>query len=442
MEMNLQAHDQHQGGYGRFGVECKKQLQALGVVDYGDVGHGPTNMEDFNKEIDAPAKVTGEALWLSTPPAMRGRYAGQHTSLFTMWESTEMPAGFRENLHCADTVFVPSLQNQELFSRFHDDVRYIPLGVDPVAWHYRPRTTPSSDFNFLTAGYGPRKNCIEVARAFDKVFSGRPIGKGPVPRLYVRSRDDLDFPNVYSISSQLSTKEEIDLYAQAHCYVSGARGEGWGLMPSQAIAQGLPTILGDAHGHAAFAALGIPIDTAPISAARATFWGDGGEWWEPDFEQMCEAMRDVYSHFDEYAAVADISSKMFLDQFTWAKTAEQLIFQLPSLFEEGNQDAEWEPVAPHLYKIRVNRTCSYSVNGKVNLFEPGRDYWKIADLKRQIIQNGQLDLACWDPHEFGLSARDAEALTDANERCPTCHQRFNIDLTPQELVDAEIRGGA
>ena len=78
MEMNLQAHDQHQGGYGRFGVECKKQLQALGVVDYGDVGHAPT-------ELDVPAKVTGEALWLSTPPAMRGRYAGQHTSLFTMW---------------------------------------------------------------------------------------------------------------------------------------------------------------------------------------------------------------------------------------------------------------------------------------------------------------------------------------------------------------------
>lgn len=302
MRINLQAHTEHQSDYGRFGVEMRRALESLGVEDAGDIGLEPENYEGDTsipvkdaKEIDL-ARV---ALWLSTPPHVRGWYEGQFATIFTMWESSDMPAGFRQNLHHFDRILVPSLQNRELFSRFHPDVRYVPLGINEDQWGYRPRPAIEREFRFLSAGYGPRKGCRQVADAFLKVFprGEAPSKLAPVPRLILRSRDDIVGPGITAIPQTLGRQQEIDLYASAHCFVSGSKGEGWGFMPFQAIGQGCPTILGMGHGHSAFAHYGIPIGTNPFRCDKATFWGDGGEWWEPDFDQMCEAMWDVYNNY-------------------------------------------------------------------------------------------------------------------------------------------------
>ena len=146
MRMNIQFHSEHNSGYGRFGFETVKALKALGVEQAGDIG---------NEESDV--ELAHEALWLSTPPHVRGWYDGQHATIFTMWESTEIPPGFRENLHNFDRIIVPSLQNKELYERFHKDVRYVPLGVDPNVWFPTQRPRVGRDFVFLTAGFGPRK---------------------------------------------------------------------------------------------------------------------------------------------------------------------------------------------------------------------------------------------------------------------------------------------
>ena len=43
-----------------------------------------------------------------------------------------------------------------------------------------------------------------------------------------------------------TSDQEVDLFAEAHCYLAPSKGEGWGLCPHQAIAQGCPTVLTDA----------------------------------------------------------------------------------------------------------------------------------------------------------------------------------------------------
>ena len=447
MRLNLMAHTEMHSGYGRFGAMTKQALKELGVESSGDIGLYPEKAPNVSEPVLPDGTVLEHtALWLSTPPHVRGWYEGQFAAIFTMWESTEMPPGFRQNLHHFDRIFVPSLQNKELFERFHDDVRYIPLGISPE-WGYRQRPRIERTFNFLTAGYGPRKGCAQVAEAFLTVFPGGkpPSPDMPVPHLTVRSRDDIHGPGIGTIGQDLSNRAELDLYGDAHCFVSGSKGEGFGFMPLQAICQGLPTILGDAHGHAAYAHYGIPLETHPYECKGATFWGDGGEWWEPDFDQMCDAMWEVYNDYFRYETIAASNAMRAAQEFTWERTAREIIINLDDddehgrpignhLFYEGPIAKVWKGALPKLFHIRVNKECAYTINGVKHAFNPGIDYYESADLKRAIVAAGHLDMATFDPHDLGLEDNaDIAALRARNSVCPTCHQPYNRDDTLKEL---------
>ena len=439
-DINLQSHTEVESGYGRFGRFVKRELEALGVVSLGDLGVYP----ELDPSTVEPGRAAGcelarVALWLSTPPHVRGWYEGQFATIFTMWESSEIPPGFRTNIDKFDRIFVPSLQNQELYGRFHPDVRYIPLGV-AGSWAPRARPPVRTTFEFLTAGFGPRKGVEQVIEAFHTVFPD-PDRMNPRPHLTCRSKQtNTTARGVDIIHQTLDGPEERDLYARAHCFVSGSKGEGWGLMPLQAITQGCPTILGDAHGHAAFAHYGIPIGTHPYKCAGATFWGDGGEWWEPDFGQMCEAMEDVYSRYEHYERAAAWNAHLAYQEFSWRHTAEKIVFELADqLYEEPPRTRVWKPAPGKLFHIRVNKAVTYTINGQQHSFLPGQDYYEAPDLKRQILASGHLDMSTFDPHDLGVEdSPDFDHLRAINSICPTCHQKYNIDKTPQQLVDEEL----
>lgn len=436
-QINLQAHTEEQSGYGRMGARLSAALERLGVESAGDIGLVPQGIA--RRERLAPVDLARVALWLSTPPHVRGWYEGQFAAIFTMWESTEIPPGFRHNLHHFDRIIVPSVQNLELYRRFHDDVRLVPLGIDP-SWSWRPRPAVRNEFRFLTAGYGTRKGCAQVARAFAAAFPKglAPDKLGPAPKLIVRSRDDVHGPGISTIPANLSMKAELDLYGNAHCFVSGSKGEGFGFMPLQAIAQGLPTILGDAHGHHAYAHYGIPLDVHPYSAKGATFWGDGGEWWEPDFDQMVESMRDVYANYAWHTERAGVNALAAAKEFTWEASAEALILELADqLYLPAPTERVWKGAPPRLFHVRVNKRCAYTVNGIVNAFEPGIDYYEAADLKRAVIASGHLDMSTWDPHDLGLEdSPDLGMLRAQNSICPTCKQRYNTDQSVMDWIAA------
>jgi hypothetical protein len=97
------------------------------------------------------------------------------------------PESFRESLHRFDTIMVPSEQNLELFSQFHPNVRYVPLGIDPAVWHYEDRMPTDRFFRFLIGGSGKRKG-TELAVAFKKLWGKEGSwGDGPIPMLMMKN---------------------------------------------------------------------------------------------------------------------------------------------------------------------------------------------------------------------------------------------------------------
>ncbi len=377
---------------------------------------------------------------MGAPSHVSGWWKGQRTNVLTMWEATGVPPGFRENVHELDTLIVPSEQNRELFSKWHPNVRKVPLGIDPEIWHYRKRELPEREFRFLTTGQGPRKGIDITVRAFKTVFGGfQPSATAPIPTLLVKSRHKQEFVQGDRITLQTGTVSqatETEIYANAHCYVGLARGEGWGLMPFQAMAQGCPTILSDAHGHREFAHLASAQISCTYSKAEPFIFGDADMWWEPDFDEVCEAMWDTYINYEDYLPFAKHSSEVIADQYTWDDTARKLIEAM------GGEDAlnlpdlstrDWHKPTIQQFLIVSNKNCKYQVNGTDYVFQKGETYYEFGDLKRMMFENDDLDPVCLqDPNESGLTFEQltrVDRYKATHSRCQTCGQKLNSDMS-------------
>jgi hypothetical protein len=395
---------------------------------------------------DQPVHANG--LWMGAPSHISGWWKGQRVHCLTMWEATGVPPGFRENVHEIDTLIVPSEQNVELFSHWHDNVRKVPLGIDPAQWHYRERPPVGSEFRFMTAGQGERKGIDICVRAFQTVFGGFvPSASHPRPTLTVKSRPslkDVRGEGITNISGTIPFADEIELYATAHAFLGLARGEGWGLMPFQAMAQGIPTILSDAHGHHEFAHLAAAPISCGLSKAEPFIFGDAENWWEPDLDEVCEAMWDMYCNYDEYLDPAAHSAQIIADEYTWDHSATKLIdamggreaLSLPDITER-----EWHKPTIQQFLVITDKDCGYEVNGTVHKFKKGETYYVFGDLKRMMYENNNLDPACLDnPHESGLTPEQLDRLDryrSEHERCYACGQRYNSD-TSLDFEDEDV----
>jgi glycosyltransferase involved in cell wall biosynthesis len=401
-------------GYGRYGSKL------AGALRRGGYRFSETLTPDDN-----PGHL---AVWISTPNHARGFFEGQRTVLSTMWETEQLPESFREGLGNFDQILVPSEQNLALFSQYHDNVAKVPLGVDAWDWRYRPRQAPSTRFVFLICGNSNRKGLDLAVAAYTRLFRSFPR-KSPRPVLIIKSTEPYDTQGlndgVQNVTGWLSDYEEQELYASAHCYLQPSRGEGFGLMPLQAIAQGCPTILTAAHGHAEFANLGWPVK-AGRSEADYFIHGDGGQWWEPDLDQLCARMDEVYRDYDLAAKEAKVSSDLAHQVFSWERCAERTVEAIGEdhFYTPYAGSGAWKVADIVRYPVIVANFWACEVAGAHYQFHPGRTYYETADVKRILYEANLLDPACVDPGHpdaSGLTAAQLERFGDYSASQSYCH---------------------
>ena len=445
MNLNAVASQNQETGYGRMGRYVLEALGALGVqIDQctsPDPTWGGTALDSVPLALeDADIPVHANSLWMGAPSHVAGWWTGQRTHVLTMWEATGVPPGFRENVHEIDTIIVPSEQNRELFSHWHKNVKKVPLGVDPERWHYTERPEVGAEFVFMTAGQGERKGIDIAVKAFNTVFGDfQPSANHPRPVLLVKDRtrmQEVRGENIRQLSGTVSPETEVALYGTAHCFLGLARGEGFGLMPFQAMAQGCPAIVADAHGYAEFAHLASQQISCGMSKAEPFIFGDADQWWEPNFEEVCAAMWEMYVNYDEYLVPAQLTADIIANRFTWKHTAAKLIeamggeeaLNLPDLTER-----HWHKPTIQQFWVVPDKDCSYEVNGTVHKFSKGEDYWVFGDLKRMMYENKNLDPVCLrDIHESGLTPEQLSELDryrSEKSRCYACGQKLNTDTT-------------
>ena len=187
----------------------------------------------------------------SNPEAYLGYYApNSHASLpslarrakrrylYTTWETTQPPRGWKYYINKFDKLFVSSHFCHEGFKNLgvKIPIEVIPLGVNTAAWPYMERSIDgpltflmmaNSDFN------DKRKNYRAGVEAFKKAFGNSSDAKlvikttcGGLQRVEIVG----DHTNIEYIEKRLTQEQLLMLFKRCHAYLCPTRGEGYGLV--------------------------------------------------------------------------------------------------------------------------------------------------------------------------------------------------------------------
>jgi glycosyltransferase involved in cell wall biosynthesis len=362
-------------------------LSLVGVnlphVGYGKMVSGLRDALSTKVELCNDAERVVFAL---RPNLIKGWTTGQNPALLTMWETNWLPPQFSEYLHLFDTVIVPSMHNWELFSQFHDNVRVIPLGVDRGVWY--PKARPDNKkFKILCGGSEWYRKGLDVVL---KVFLEMNLPDAElhikiVPP-YLSAPDNLDYPNVVVHNKWMTVEAEADLVRSADCFISVSRGEGFGLMPLQAISAGVPTILSDAHGHREFSDLAthrIPTRSVPTNEG---VWQNMGDWDEPEFDAIFSAIKDLYDNRDRYRQQAETYAGETA-AFNWNTAADQLLQVVKPT--SNRITGKWKALEPEC-EIEVIKRVQADIGGHRVELTPGKKHRVVLNVRDVLKAAGLL----------------------------------------------------
>lgn len=330
-----------------------------------------------------PAEVTLDPkasvnVHMGVPFSIKGWHKGQYRVLFTMWETDVLPPRFARWLNQYDEILVPCEHNIAVFHEHHPKVNYIPLGVDTKWWTPQPKTE-NKVFRFHAAGsLWRRKGLDKVVEAFDRL-------KLPDAELHIKAAPHAsdvphDLPErVYLNRKWMDAETQRDWFNMADCFVAPARGEGFGLIPLQAIALGVPTIVSDSSGQAQFAHLA----TSVVSSRKQPCFM-GGRWDEPNVDHLMQLMRFHYHHRANLWVEAQARAKN-AEEFSWAKAASKLTDHLPR--GEKLTKLEWQEPRV-LFDMEVTQKAACEINGNRWEFVPGKVYSVPEHVHDVMVANG------------------------------------------------------
>ena len=307
-------------------------------------------------------------------------YKNQWRACFTMWESTQLNQRFIDWMNVYDQIIVPCDHNVELFSRHHKNVHKVPLGVDTKIWKPKQRSA-NPRFRFHAGGsQWLRKGLDIVLEAFKLADLDAELHLKPNPEAH--GVPDLKLPdNVFMHRAWFTDQETIDYFHQADCYIAVTRGEGFGLMPLQAISLGMPTIVSDSTGHQEFSYLATGV-VPTVKAPAKTI----GQWDEPDVDTLADIMLDHYRNWSTHQAEAVVNSRG-ASAFTWRKATKALLDAVP--VGEILPDTAVVPAVVNV-EIQVKRKVSCNIANIQYHFVPGDTYWVSEDVQRVLNDAGYL----------------------------------------------------
>jgi glycosyltransferase involved in cell wall biosynthesis len=180
---------------------------------------------------------------------------GQYKIGYTAWESTKLRPDWFQIMNNCDEIWATSSWTARVFERQlgRDDIHVYPHGITHD-WASKEREV-GEVFRFLHIGEPQiRKNGQLVVDAFVELFGNDPkyqlilkCGGINTTRVYtpdgsILGGPDAKYSNIRILTESLSHKQMIDLYHLSHVMVYPTAGEGFGFIPLQALATGMPTI--------------------------------------------------------------------------------------------------------------------------------------------------------------------------------------------------------
>ena len=341
--VTIRAHADVLTGYGQIALRMMRELRARGRP----VAFVPLNVWEgeraFGHELppdlrEVMARSSPDACELLFAPPNHQGTEGKHTFHFTMWESGRLPKQCAENLNRCRAVIVPSEWCWTTFDAagVTTPIYKVSLAVDTDL--FTPAAHPPEVCTFGTGGRkahgGLRKGMEAAVEAFQRAFPTEEDVRFSLkcfPDCDIAAVDD---PRVTIIREAYTDRQMADWYRSLTCYVSCAAAEGFGLMPLQAMACGVPVIATTATGHREYMrdAAGYPV-RYQLARAEDVVPGNRyyqGLWYMPDLGEAAESMQDVRAlkHDAEWRGE---QARIVAEGFSWPIFTDRLTTLLDEL---------------------------------------------------------------------------------------------------------------
>lgn len=250
---------------------------------------------------------------------------GEKTIGHTPWESTEVPDSWIGPMRGVDDLWSCTNWSAEVLANASGKpVEVLPLPIEEC-WIPKKREV-SSPFTFIHVGEPAiRKGGDLVLDAWRRRFANDPkfklifkCVKYPACRIKDKSGSIIASPsmfdNVEVITHVFTQQQMLELLYRSHCMVYPTRGEGFGLIPFEAIGTGLPTIVTDGGGTADFAKYGIPLEP------KAWVKSDDqiihpGLWIDHSVDEIIDLMLHVYQNYDNISSNAYLSAQKLHEEY-------------------------------------------------------------------------------------------------------------------------------
>jgi glycosyltransferase involved in cell wall biosynthesis len=327
------ANDSFIDGYGESSKSLHKHLGTKFDIVHNS-SNKITNFPNFPKglvNIETSSRTSGCSVYIHNTTGNLYQIEDGYNVGFTYWETNRLPKAWIQPMNSCDEIWTTSSWAKEVFltSGIRKPVYDFKLGVDGdlYAPPAQPREVKRSYFTFMSIGSpSTRKNSQMAVDAFLKLF-----GNSDGYRLLYKSNgppDARDFSlnqrrplrdnhKIQLIDYQMDKSSLASLYEHVDCVLYPTSGEGWGFLPIQGIAKGIPTICTNFSACTEYAHLSVPLSYKLGKDKMYGVYEGCGEWATPNFDDLCDKMLHVVNNYKEVSEKTFAGAQWIAKNLTW-----------------------------------------------------------------------------------------------------------------------------
>lgn len=269
-------------------------------------------------------------------------HKGQYQIGYTPWESTLIRSEWRDIFNQCDEVWATSDWTAEVYKNngVTKPIYVYPHGIESLWKPYKRILHPGKPLKFLHIGEpSPRKDGQLVVDTFIKLFGNNPEyhltvkchGSSTI-RIYNNRKEFVSPESVYSnisvIKEEYSVEELVQLYHMHHVLVYPTWGEGFGFIPLQGLATGMPVIstYDWAHYKKFLGPLKLrskPTDASGEGVPKAVGDPHLGSFYQPDKDHLSDQMVDAAVNFKAYSSYYFAQAQKIHDEYNWKNLTTQ-----------------------------------------------------------------------------------------------------------------------
>ncbi len=222
-----------------------------------------------------------------------------------------------------DAVWVPDLFSKRVFLNYGVNIPIFVLSLPMDLSDYLHVTKKKSKETFvfgISSHIQPRKNQELLIKAFAAEF-----GNNSKVELLLHSQNQnlpcpgVDVPNIIQnagtsnisfLYKTLTKEEHISFLSSLNCYVLLSKGEGFSMIPREAMALGIPCILSNNTAHITLCEsnyiYGVKSSILETDSYYKEIFGNNynGFVFNYDFLDVRKALREVYENYEYYEKIA------------------------------------------------------------------------------------------------------------------------------------------